>query len=270
MTGRYERGCLARRFDALGLAALVVTLAHVTPASGAITWGYTEIPSANLSLLLILDDTAQQVYFQAAGPATQWFSWGYGSLSMINAPATVFGASGQGSLQDVYMLDYSLPPSTTMLGGVQAAINPSSCVSNGRIYYTFAYPFSAGDALHYHFDPAQTNLYLVWAVGTMLGVGGFYPIHSAASATVVNTLDAPRPQFTGTAMSNGSATLWITNVLVSVTNELQFSATLNPASWSALTNLVLKPACGTNQLSQFISVTVPQSNSSSGFFRVKQ
>jgi len=62
----------------------------------------------------------------------------------------------------------------------------------------------------------------------------------------------------------------LTNVLVSVTNQLQFTTNLSAGSWTAFTNLVLQPPCGSNVLSQFVKVTVPKANLPSVFWRIKQ
>jgi hypothetical protein len=250
----------------IGLVVLGGVL--VTPGAAAVKWGYAEVAGLNQSLLLILDDSSQQVYVQASGPANAWFAWGFGT-QMMNTPATVFGASGQGSLTDVYMTSYLQPATTSNLGGVQSGRNVSSCVSNDVIYYAFTYPLTAEDSLHYNFSAASATIPLVWARGSVLGVGGNYPKHTANSITSMATTNAPQPQFTQVTQTSGVTTLTITNLTVALTNQLQFTTNLSAGNWTTLANLVAQPPCGTNALT-WVTELKFQTNASAGFWRIKQ
>ena len=258
------------RFATLSGLLALIGLLPTLPIGAATKWGYTEIPSAlpgvNLTLLLILDDASQKVYVQAFGPADRWFGWGYGNQSMMGTPATVFGADGQGSLVDVYMSGHSQPPASS----TQMASDVSFCVNNGTINYSFNYPLAPNESQHYNFSIQQTNLPLCWAVGPSLGTAGSYSLHVADGSTSLTSSNTPQPRFTKAELGTGTATLYITNLLVSVTNEVQFTTNLDSSTWTTLTNLVMQPSCGTNILTAFIAVDVPRTNSNVGFWRIKQ
>jgi len=178
----------------------------------------------------------------------------------------VFGAFGDGSLTDVYMLGYVQPEAAS----TQFASEVSFCITNGIIYYSFNYPMDPNDSEHYTFSTQQTNLPLVWAVGPTLGTAGNFPIHYAASSTTLTASNTPQARFVEAVTGTGTATLFITNLLVSVTNQLQFNTNLNPSTWIALTNIVVQPPCGTNMLTRLMAVKVPRTNSDTGFWRIKQ
>jgi len=74
-----------------------------TKITAAVKLGYPKIAGQKPSLLLIFDDSSQKVHLQPAGPANQWFSWGFGSQLMPNTPAVVFNSGFSGNFFEFYL-----------------------------------------------------------------------------------------------------------------------------------------------------------------------
>ena len=122
------------------------------------------------------------------------------------------------------------------------------------MYYFLESPLADSDGQHYSFSTGLTNLPVIWARG----------------ATTLRPSNAPQPQFTQVNPAAGVAKLSISNLTVSVTNDLQFTNSLNPEAWTTLTNMLMQPPCGTNSLTWFTTLTVARTNPAAGFWRIKQ
>ncbi|HAO81033.1 MAG TPA: hypothetical protein DCQ92_19100 [Verrucomicrobia subdivision 3 bacterium] len=243
---------------------LVCFLSFSTVVSAAVTWGYIHISPQNISLLAILDDSSGKIYLQASGPAAEWFAWGFNTTNM-NGYAVILNSGTLGNYFESTMAGDTMPPKDAI-----QEMSGSYCVTNNMVYYFLQRKLTSdASPFHYSFTTQPTNLPIVWAVGP--GTRSF--VKHALSDRAADTLsssNAPPPQFRSISPTNGVAILSMTNLIVAVTNRVQFKNDLNSTNWTTLTNLLFLPPCGSPLLSIVTNLSTPLTNSNSRFFRITQ
>jgi len=240
--------------------ALAASLAVTSSVRAAITWGAAEVFAYDLKMFALMDDSSQKVYFQMSGPSNAWFGWGFGADTMQGYAIILNTGTSVGNyFESIMQGDVRPQPDSAQ------EISGTYCATDGIIYYSLERALTPVSATHFTFATQPTNFPLTWAVGTRP-----YNQHYGRDAATLTSSNAPSPGFSRVTPGTGTLTLSLTNLLVNVTNRVEIKTNLNSANWTALTNLLFNAPCGSQLFTILANLTVPTTNASAGFFRVRQ
>lgn len=178
-------GCTATTSMSNGKTSVFFNTAATSavPCGGGKPVKMTGSASSMIQVSLDLDAATSTATIHLTGPAAVWFGVGFDATKMGDLPYAVV-VDGAGKVSEHKLADHS--GGTVLSASVKVV---SSTVVNGKRTVVLTRPLRGATTQHYTFDPSQTQMHFINA----LGAGVDYAYHASKTAAVMSLFaeDAP-------------------------------------------------------------------------------
>ena len=238
------------------LSIILFTL-HAPFIQGQTVAGTAASPNSNVELNVVLDAPSQTAHIMMAGPAGQWFSFGFGNSQMLNTYIIV--VDGQGAVQERKLAARNAGTLLTPMLN-----NTSVTTVAGRTFFYGQRPLQGLSNDHYTFTPQSGAINCIWGIGS----GPDLAVHASRGTLSVDNSEIPQPAISAQSVTTGAIQLSITDLTVAITNHVEFSTELRDGNWSNLIDLVHVPT-DTSGLNYNTNLVAALQDLTNGFIRIR-
>ena len=157
--------------------------ASTVPCGGGKPVKMTGSASSMVQISLELDAATSTATINITGPATVWYGVGFDATKMGDLPYSLV-VDGAGKVSEHKLADHS--GGTVLSASIKLV---SNTVSNGKRTVVLTRPLAGATAQHYTFDPSQTEMKFIDAVGK--GVAFAYHSSKTSAVMTLSAEDAP-------------------------------------------------------------------------------